>query len=198
MLRWSIVCCAHRKTHAVSRNSRGIVKTIPIEKMERSAIEIVVLNSYWIQFNFIKRCGSVKLYGDLLGYLTKVYKERKAKKEEELKKKEEMTVLLAEGSSTGPEETAGSAAEESEGEKTEDPRLADPEYQALMNTDLYYLRLKFFTYYTLDKAGFKTVGDVCHPKTDKDIYRLKYLRKKIKKELTEKLKKYDDRLEIGA
>ena len=140
----------------------------------------------------------MKLYGDLLGYLTKVYKERKAKKEEELKKKEEITSLSAEGSSTGPEETADSAAEESDREKEEDPRLADPEYQALMNTNLYYLRLKFFTYYTLDKAGFKTIGDVCHPKTEKDVYRLKYLRKKVKKELVDKLKKYDDRLEVGA
>ena len=150
------------------------------------------------EFKMIKRCGSVKLYGDLLGYLTKVYRERNAKKEEELKKKEEMTSLPAEGSSAGSEETAESTEKEAEVEKTEDPRLADPEYQALMNTNLYYLRLKFFTYYTLDKAGFKTIGDVCHPKTDKDIYRLKYLRKKIKRELTEKLKKYDDRLEVGA
>ena len=130
----------------------------------------------------------MKLYGDLLGYLTNKVKERKAKKQKEMERVE------------GKDNPAAAPEEEKAGgaETAEDPRLSDPEYQALMNTNLYYLRLKFFTYYTLDKAGFKTIGDVCHPKTDKDVYRLKYLRKKVKKELTEKLKKYDDRLEPGA
>ena len=130
----------------------------------------------------------MKLYGDLLGYLTNKVKERKAKKQKEMERVEGKGNPAA----APEEEKAGGA------ETAEDPRLSDPEYQALMNTNLYYLRLKFFTYYTLDKAGFKTIGDVCHPKTDKDVYRLKYLRKKVKKELTEKLKKYDDRLEPGA
>lgn len=130
----------------------------------------------------------MKLYGDLLGYLTNKVRESKAKKQAEMERAEGKGNPAA----APEEEKAGGA------ERAEDPRLSDPEYQALMNTNLYYLRLKFFTYYTLDKAGFKTIGDVCHPKTDKDVYRLKYLRKKVKKELTEKLKKYDDRLEPGA
>ena len=130
----------------------------------------------------------MKLYGDLLGYLTNKVKERKAKKQKEMER-----VEGKDNPAVAPEEEKAGGAE-----TAEDPRLSDPEYQALMNTNLYYLRLKFFTYYTLDKAGFKTIGDVCHPKTDKDVYRLKYLRKKVKKELTEKLKKYDDRLEPGA
>ena len=144
----------------------------------------------------------MKLYGDLLGYLTNLVKKNKEKNEET---DTEETL----GTAAGPEPAvfqpdiataqpgaAVSQSAETEVETEEETRLDDPAYKELMDTSLYELKMKFFAYYTLNKAGFNTIGDVCHPRTDKDAYRLKYLRKKVKKELISKLEKYGVRPKV--
>lgn len=152
----------------------------------------------------------MKLYGDLLGYLTNLVKKNNKEKKAEAATKENLeTTGGPDAAASQPEPAvfqpdiataqpgaAVSQPAETEVETEEETRLDDPAYKELMDTSLYELKMKFFAYYTLNKAGFNTIGDVCHPRTDKDAYRLKYLRKKVKKELISKLEKYGVRPKV--